>query len=228
MKTIRAAFLLATLCAALQMNAQSPIQPTDATFEFDKAERPCIQANLDPEPKTLKKAWREFLKDNYDFKLKGIGFLSNKDLLSAEEVKVEKLSSKQMDFYTYIVEDDNGSEMKVFVRYGYDIYLTKENNPDEYETLTTMLEEFMKQYLPSYYEDRVKDTEKRIENLSDEKKDLEKDIADDSAEIAKLKKEIKDLEGDLKSNSEKLESANTKLKKRSEKLKRIKDQLKDF
>ena len=86
MKIIKGALLLVIFLFAIQINAQSQIQSFESTIEHNDAQRPCIQVNLDPEPKTLKKAWKNYLKDNYGVKLKGIGFFSNKDLLSAEEV----------------------------------------------------------------------------------------------------------------------------------------------
>jgi len=207
------------------MNAQTSIETYDSTIKFDKEQRPCLQLNLDPEPKTLKDAWRDYLKDNYDFKLKGIGFLSNKDLLSAEEIMVPQISSKTMDFYTNIEEDENGSEMKVFARHGYDIYISKKNYPDEYDVLREVIDGFIKQYLPTYYEGRVNDTEERIEKLQDETKDLKKEINNGTDSIAKLKKEIEDLEKKLETNNEALEVANKKLIKRNEKLERIKKQI---
>ena len=237
MKIIKTLFFSLIVMIALQLNAQpshllplqnddpSSIQPFEALIEFDGALRPCIQVNLDPETKTLKEAWRAYLKDNYDFKLKGIGFLSNKDLLSAETITVTQISSKEMDFYTQIIEDENGSEMKVFVRYGYDIYINKEGTPNDYYALAEIVESFLKYYLPIYYKGRVNDTEKRIIKLRDESNDLEKEIAEDSNRIANLKQEIKDLEEELESNIERLELANKKLIKRSEKLNRIRNQL---
>ncbi|HLV40729.1 MAG TPA: hypothetical protein VKY37_00490 [Brumimicrobium sp.] len=69
--------------------AQDPI-PKDGFIEHNGGNRPCLYVNLDPETKPLKKAWKSFLKDNYDFKIKGIGFLSNKDLLYKEDVIIEK------------------------------------------------------------------------------------------------------------------------------------------
>jgi hypothetical protein len=213
---------------AIQVNGQTSIQPVDATINFDEAQRPCIQVKLDPEPKTLKEAWKDYLKDNYDFKLKGIGFLRNKDLLSAEEINVAKISSKQIDFYTHISEDENGSEMKVFVRFGYDIYLNKEDYPNEYETLTVILKDFLNEYLTKYYQEKVNDTEERIEELEDETTDLKEEIADDTASIKKLKKEIEDLESQVESNNKLLEEANNKLIKRKEKLERVRIQLENL
>jgi flagellar capping protein FliD len=218
-------FYIAISLLTIQVYAQTTIKPFDAKIDYGKAQRPCLQVNLDPEPKTLKKAWREYLKDNYDFKLKGIGFLSNKDLLSAEEINVNQISSKVMDFYTHIVEDENGSEMKVFVRHGYDIYVSEENYPNEYFAVREILESFIKYYLPKYYEERLSDTEKRVKELVKESDDLQEEIEDDSDDIAKLKKEIEEKEEKLKSNKQALETAKAKLTKRQEKLKRIRSKL---
>lgn len=224
MKTIKAIFFLALALFVIQVNAQSSIEPFDTTIDYDKAQRPCIQVNLDPEPKTLKNAWRDYLKDNYDFKLKGIGFLSNKDLLSAEAITVNQISSKAMDFYTHIVEDENGSEMKVFVRHGYDIYISKEDQPNEYEALREILESFIKTYLPKYYEDKINDTEKRVNELTEERNDLKKKIEENSSKIEKLKNEIKQEQKELKSKKTQLETTERKLMKRKEKWERIRIQ----
>ena len=210
---------------AIQINAQSSIQPFDTTIFYNKAQIPCLQVNLDPEPKTLKIAWRDYLKDNYDFKLKGIGFLSNKDLLSVEAITVNQISSKAMDFYTHIVEDENGSEMKVFVSYGYDIYLNKEKYPNEYAGLREIIESFIKYYLPIYYEHKVDDTEKRVNKLTEERNDLIKEIVESSDKIEKLKKEFNEKEEELKSTKTKLEITERKLMKRKEKLERIRIQI---
>ena len=40
----------------MQINAQLSILPFDKTIDYDKAQCPCIQVNIDPEPKPLKKA----------------------------------------------------------------------------------------------------------------------------------------------------------------------------
>lgn len=228
MKIVRLGLLIATIFVSLHVSAQNSMQLVDATIEYDDAQRPCIQLNLDPEPKTLKRAWKEYLKDNYDFKLKGIGFLSNKDMLSAEEIVVQKISSKQMDFYTQIIEDENGSEMKVFVRYGYDVYVSKESASSDYVALKGIIDGFLKDYLPEYYAGKIKESEKRVKKLTKETNDLEEDVSDGTEKIAELKKEIEELEADLESNSESLEVAKRKLKNRKLKLERIKSQLKEL
>ncbi|RYM34578.1 hypothetical protein ERX46_04170 [Brumimicrobium glaciale] len=202
------------------------VVPQDGKIEHNDSERPCIFVNLDPEPKPLKKAWKDFLKDNYDFKIKGIGFLSNKDLLYKEDVIIPKISSKRMNFYTEIVEDEVGSEMKVFASFGYDIYIDKNETPEEYRIMTRMLNEFLKSYLPDYYNDQVKDTEKKVKTLSKDVKGLNKDISKNNKKIENLTEEIEELTKESEEQSSALEIANTKLKERKEKLERINSKLK--
>jgi len=225
MKKIQIPFFLAIYMVTMLVNAQPSIRPFDTTIDYDNAQRPCIQVNLDPEPKALKHAWKDYLKDVYDFRLRGIGFFSNKDLLSAEEITVNQISPNKIDFYTHIVEDEDGSEMKVFVRQGYDIYVTKEKNPNEYKAVREIVESFIKYYLPKHYDDKIKDTEERIDNLMEEKEDLKSNIDEKSSEIEKLKQEIKENEEELKSKKKQLELTERKLTKRKEKLERIRTQL---
>ena len=208
------------LLAAQSLPAQS-IQPSVGTIIHNDAPRPCLVVNVDPEPKTLKKAWKDFLQDHYDFKLKGIGFLSNKDLLSAEQVVVEQISSKEMDFYTHIVEDDNGSEMKVFAAFGYDLYVDSTNMPAEYNAMKAILERFLKDYLPKYHRELVEETEKTVKELSEEQADLKKDIKKDEEEIEALTEELETLSENLQENKEKLKTAEQKLENRKAKLDRV-------
>lgn len=201
------------------------VTPKDGMIMHNKSQRPSIFVNIDPEPKPLKKAWKTFLKDNYDFKIKGIGFLSNKDLLYAEDLVIEKISPKRMNFYTKIVENEVGSEMTVFGSFGYDIYIDKNETPEEYKVMSQMLTEFLNSYLPDYYKNQVKDTEKKVKKLSKEVKGLNKDISKNNKKTKKLAKEIEELTKEAAEKEEELETATIKLKERKSKLERIKKKL---
>lgn len=217
-------FICVALLVSLSVNAQSLV-PEKSTIEHNNKMRPCLLVKLDPEPKTLKKAWIKFLQKEYDFKLKGMGWFSNKDLLYAEEVTIEKLSSKKMDFYTYVVEDENGSEMKVFASLGYDIYLNEEEYPVEFKAMNEMIVSFLKQYLPEYYNGKIYESEKRIKSLNKEIKNLKKDIKNNENNIEKLNKEIEKNKASVEDNSQKLKAAEIKLKGRQDKLERIRKKL---
>ncbi len=208
----------------LDLSAQSLV-PEKSTIMHNDKTRPCLMLKLDPEPKMLKNAWINFLEKEYDFKLKGMGWFSNKDLLHAEEVTILKLSSRKMDFYTHVVEDENGSEMKVFASLGYDIYLNEENYPVEFKALNEMMLSFLKQYLPEYYNHKIEETSERVVSLTKEIKSLNEDIKDNNDHIDKLAKEIDEYKVNLKEKSQKLKDAEIKLKGRQDKLERIRIKL---
>lgn len=205
-------------------NAQT-LQPEKSTIEHKNIERPCLLVKLDPEPKTLKNAWIDYLKKEYDFKLRGMGWFSNKDLLHAEKVTVQKLSPKKLDFYTYIIEDENGSEMKVFASFGYDIYLNEEQYPVEFRAMNDMIVSFLKEYLPEYYNKIISESAERVKDLNKEISSLKEDINDNNSTIEKLTKEIEKYKVSVEDNSQRLKSAENKLIGRQDKLERVKTKL---
>ncbi|MEJ1223665.1 coiled-coil domain-containing protein [Sediminicola sp. 1XM1-17] len=200
------------------------IEPQDGTITHNDKLRPCIAVSLDPKPDELKEAWRDYLDDNYDFKLKGIGFLQNKDLLSAEEVTINKISPDKMEFYTHIVANELGSEMKVFAVLGEENYIGRENMRKQYKALNGIVQNFLKEYLPVYYREMLEDTTKNFEDLTKDIEDLNEEIVDDTERIEKLKKEIEDLNDDIESNKETLEKTKETLTVTEKRLARIKAQ----
>lgn len=206
------------------VNSQS-IEPITSTIEYNKGMRPCIMVNIDPEPKTLKKVWTKFLRKEYNFKLKEKGLFGNNDLLYIKEVRIDQLSSKKMDFFTQIIEDENGSEMKVFASLGYDIYLNNQDYPVEFRLLNEMLVSFLKQYLPEYYKKDIKDSAKRVKELKQEIASLEANRKSNNDKIEKLKKDVEMYKLSVEENSDKLAIAEEKLKAREEKLERIRIKL---
>ncbi len=209
------------------LSAQN-IAPTMGTIEHEDKERPCWVAQLDPEPKTLKEAWKDYINDNYDVKLKGLGLFQNKDLLSAEEVNMPELSTKKINFYTHVVEDENGSEMKVFASYGYDIYMGKEKYNTEFSIIKNIFANFIQEYLPKYYNEQIDDTKDRMEELADEIDDLKGDIEDDKEDIADLQDDIKELHQRIEDHQKVLSATEIKLSKRQEKLQRIESEFKKW
>jgi hypothetical protein len=217
-------FLGLLFIGSLGLNAQS-IKPQDGTILYENNLRACLQVSLDPEPKTLKMAWKEYLEDNYNFKLEGISRFHNKDILYAENVKIDKISPYGMNFYTQILENENGSEMKVFASYGIDEFFDNANKPTEYKLMNEILESFLKVYLPIYYTEEVNDTKKRVSDLTVEINKLNDDIIKDHGKMETLKRDIEELTKKTEMNETALELNKKKLITREEKLIRIKKQL---
>ena len=201
------------------------ITPSEGIIAHNDAPRACWVVNVDPEPKTLKKAWKDYVKDDFDVSLKGIGFLANRDLLSAEEAVVRPISPDPLNFYTHIVEDVNGSEIKVFAELNPGDYANRSDHTGEFRAMRRILEDFLAEYLPTYYQSRVKDAENRMVELADEREKLKKEISRDSERISSLEEEIEQRRLELQSNQDKLKLAESKLEARRQKLERIRNQL---
>jgi prefoldin subunit 5 len=206
------------------MVAQS-LAPQKSTIEHNNKMRNCLSVKLDPDPKTLKKAWVSFLQKEYALKLKGAGWFTNKDLLHNEEVTVKKLSPKIMDFYTQIVEDENGSEMKVFASLGYDIYINEEDYPMEFNAMNEMMVTFLKKYLPEYYNKKVNQSMKSVKGLNKDIANLKENIKDNQDRIKKLNQEIEKYKANIVENSQKLDAEEIKLKDRQKEMELIRIKL---
>lgn len=217
----RSILVMAIFIFSTFLNAQTVI-PENGTVEHDGKIYPCLVIHLDPETKTLKKAWQDYLKDEYDVKLKGIGFLTNKDVLSAKEVLFTPLSEKTIDFYTEIIEDESGSQMSVFASHGYDSYVSQKDYPAEYANMRMIFERFLKSYVPNYYQELVNDTQKVVDDLTKDQRKLKKSIDKDSRKIEKLSREIDELKQDLEENSGELKETEEKLTGRKQKLELLK------
>ncbi len=207
-------------------------QATSGTVKYDEKERPCIHVKVESEPKELKGAWQDFIKDNYDVKLKGFGFLANKDILEAEKVKFEQISQKEMNFYTKFSQENESTEMCVFASLGYDIFINKNEYPEEYRTMKNIVERFIGQYVPAYYEKQVDETQGELSDLEKEIGNLESDISNNKKQVEKNRKEIEKLQSkneklaeELRKKEKKLSEIQELLEKKKGKLKKAKDEL---
>lgn len=218
-----ALFIFSILISSLTFSQS--ISPLDGTINHNEKSRPCLVVNVDPEAKTLKKAWSDYLKDNYDVKLKGIGFLSNKDLLSAEQIVIPVISPNALDFYTEIIENASGSQMKVFASFGYDIYIDASSMPKEYAQLRKIMDNFLQSYIPNYYQELIKDKEKVVKSLNKDQSKLQKSIKKDTRSVEKMTKKMESLNSDITKNKAELEETESKLTNRNQQLNELKTKL---
>jgi hypothetical protein len=210
---------------AVSLSAQT-LSINRSTYEHEDKERPSVEVKVEVPPKYLKKAWKDYLKDEHDVKLKGIGFLANKDMLSAEEVVFGALSQKEMDFFTHFSEENSTTTFNVFASLGYDIYLGGDDLQAEFSTMRSIVESFLDQTLPAYFSDREQEAKERVTDLKDEISDAEKSLKDNRKEIEKLKKDIADLEKLLQEKQSALTEAEQALEKATSQRKEITNQIK--
>lgn len=150
-------------------------------ISFENKLRPCLYVKYDADAKTVKKGWADFLKKNYQIMTKGIGLLSNKDILSAEDVTISDISGKRMNIYARATDVPDGSEFKYFTSFGYDFFIGPLNYNKEFGAMKKLLTDFSVSFLNKYYSDETSAILKQIKNT-------EKDILKITRQIRKNNK----------------------------------------
>lgn len=176
MKKIKLFLFFAVIISA-KLTAQTyRIDTTNISFENKL--RPCFTVSYDADPKIVKKAWSKFLKKNYKIKTKGIGLLSDKDIVSSHDVTINSISDKRMNIYASVTDISGGSDMKYFMSFGYDFFIGPDNYSKEFEGMKKMLNDFSVEFLNKYYGDETSQILKQI-------KHYEKDIKKENKSIKK-------------------------------------------
>lgn len=172
--------LLCAILFSLQSRAQTyTVDTSEITYENKL--RPCFNVRFDAPPKTVKKAWDDFFKKYYGVKIKGIGFLTNKDIISGSDVTIADISDKRMDLYARITDVAGGSELKYFMSFGYDFFIGPVDYPKEFAGMKKILNDFSMEFLTEYYGDEAS-------RITNEIKGLEKDIKKNNRSIRKNNK----------------------------------------
>lgn len=178
--------ILPVLLASLTLNAQTFIIDT-AEITFENKQRPCLFVKFDADAKTVKKGWADYMKKNYKIKVKGIGLLTDKDIVDAEDVTINSISDKRMNMYARVTDITGGSEVKYFMSFGYDFFIGPKEYPAAFEGMHKLLNDFSIHFLNGYYAD----------------------------ETSGILKKIKGYENDIKKNNRAMESNTKKGKKES-------------
>lgn len=168
--------ILCVMIVSVNIEAQTfRIDTTEITFENKL--RPCLFVKFDASAKTVKKGWADYLKKNYKIKVKGIGLLTDKDIIDAEDVTINTIADKRMNMYARVTDIPGGSEMKYFMSFGYDFFIGPESYGKEFGGMHKLLNDFCIKFLNDYYSDEASSLLKQI-------KGYEKDIRNKNKAIA--------------------------------------------
>ncbi len=219
--------LLSVLFLSLFLTGKAQIfNIADGTAVNDDKARPCITVTFEPDASEAKKAWKSYLKKKYDLKLKN----DRGDDLKAEEAVFPAVTSRTMDFYTRFEKDkdNNTTKMNVFVKFGYDIYLNKTDNPSEYASLMNIIKDFSVEFLRTHYTDQLEKlnselakTEKQHTKTIEENENLASDIEKNKQTIENLKKENEEKAAQIETNKKTIEELAEKVKAKKEEIQKM-------
>ncbi|GAB5553554.1 MAG: hypothetical protein Sapg2KO_31450 [Saprospiraceae bacterium] len=201
------------------------------TYERDDEQRPGIRVYLDVNADEVRDAFIDYLKDKYDFKLKGDGLFANKDELYAEEILIQEIIDKRINWYTEIIESDRSSSktrMTIFVNLGYDIYLSEGKYEASFDKVYDMVAAFVASYVPSYYNELISDTKEAITDLEEATNDLKKDIEKNQKDIEDLKSEIEEMETNISENEDQLKQKKKDLMRNQKSLQKAKKEISEI
>ncbi|MFK7969942.1 MAG: hypothetical protein AB8F95_06220 [Bacteroidia bacterium] len=231
---VRFSILLFILALFLSTSYAQVSWVTDATVQHHEKFRPGQTISLMAEPNDVKKAWKDFLKDRYDMDVEGLGFLTNKDILTAEKVMLPTMHDYTLDLYAEIVPTENKgiakTQMTVFAAYGYDMYVDRHEHREAYKEMRAMFNAFLSDFVPAFYKEKIEDMSDGISDLEKDKIKLEEynikieeDIEKSLAEIEKLKEDIENLKSEHKENIEEIDLLKIDLAKEKDKLEAVQD-----
>ncbi len=208
MKAIKLVILFVA-AAVLHAGAQT-YRIDSSEISFENKLRPCFEVKYDASAKTVKQAWDKFFKKNYNVKITGIGFLTNKDIIRGTDVTIAAISDKRMDMYARVTDVASGSELKYFMSFGYDFFIGPRDYPREFAGMKKILNDFSVDFLNEYYADEASSLTSKI-------KGLEKDISKNNRSIKKNKRKARKGSAEVANG---YSAKNTSLDMENEELKR--------
>lgn len=217
MKKVKLLLLLAVLIS-LNLAAQTYKIDT-SNISFENKLRPCLKVSYDADPRTVKKAWSSFLKKSYKIKTKGVGLLTDKDIINSHDITINSIADKRMDMYARITDISGGSQMNYFMSFGYDFFIGPENYPKEFEGMKKLLNDFSVEFLNEYYGDETSDILKKIRGYEKDikksnktiKKNAKKSRKASSAEASGLEARNNTHNNDIARTEEKIKDLQQKL-----------------
>lgn len=169
----------------------------NVSLTHEDTDQSAVRVKMEPKPDAVKEAFRDWMKDKYDIKLKGIGFLTNKDVLTGEKVNIPAISDKKMDFNVRVLRENELTHLSLFASFGYSIHITPSKFPREYKAMKNLLTQFMLDFLPTWYDKQIEISEDKIKALNSQRKDLAKEILKNEKDIEKLRKDNEEMSLEL-------------------------------
>lgn len=218
-------FVLLSLALTIcwQLTAQTYKIDT-STINFENLQRPCFTVRYDASPKTVKNAWDDYFKKTYDVKVKGIGFLTNKEVITATDITLVAVSDKRMNLYASVVDaPGDRSELSYFMSFGYDFFIGPDNYPAEFTAMKKILNDFSVEFLTDFYYSEAS-------RMTSEIKGLEKDIKKNNKYInkntKKARRESKEVASGLSAKNTSMQMENDQAKRKIEELAKAIDDIK--
>ncbi len=186
MKKLVFSILTLAFCVSVNALAQK-INLREDRVKLDGRLSNAWAGNLVGDVNFAKKVFADYMKDNFDVKLKKNG----KEEFSAKEVVMASISSKSGDLVGRFYEDGSGQpKFAIGFLLGYEVSLNSTEHSSEMKKLEEAVKGFLTTYVSKYYTDLIEDDMKKLKGLNS-------DLSSNEKEISKLTKKIESNEKDI-------------------------------
>lgn len=178
----------------------------ETTLEYDGNPNAAFRVIFQGDREDLEKSWSDFLKDNYDVRLKRSG-----KIRVAQNIHLSDVTNKMVSLVSLVDEKAPDAGLTVAVSVNRYEYISSKSHQEESEKLKELMIRFVKFYqlrvveaeletIQDVYDDVESDLEKAVKDKADVDKDivkLEGDILKAKSDISKSEKKILELEAEV-------------------------------
>lgn len=220
----RSLIIIAVLSCSLNLNAQ--INISTSSLMVDKKSVPALETQIELSVDASRDYFEDFMKERYNARVKGNGFLSGNKTLTVEQQTLSSIHENAIDMFISFKEiTEKQSKMFLAARNGYDLYFDSNYAADSRDRLKDLMRSYEDYALQRHYQSILEEEQDLLENLLKTQKKKEKDISKNEKDIANNLKENQKLEKENDKLREELETSQKKLEEVKENLKAVKTKL---
>ena len=202
------------------------VRPGGGKMMHGEMEREAIALDLDVPVDDAKGYFKEYMKERYGARVKGLGLLQNRTVLSVEEADIPALHAKRLDLY---IQFEAGMDAGTFVllvgRNGYDLYFSKAYEPETYSRLVVLMRAYKTFALEQRYKALLARQQKELEDLMRTQKKRSRMVDDHKDEQVRNRKRNKELDEEIKELEAQKIEADLMMERLRENIARSKEEL---
>jgi hypothetical protein len=147
--------LIISILITYPVNAQGTFDIDEETTYLDGMYTGAISLDMKASKEEAKIAWKKYIHDEYGINIKRYGLFKKRDKLISDPIAMNFLSKKELTLNTEFIGDSENTIMNLYVLKENGTSLSKSSDSMVISNLEVLAEEFVANFLPDYYKERV-------------------------------------------------------------------------
>ncbi|MDD3876334.1 MAG: hypothetical protein PHT69_06910 [Bacteroidales bacterium] len=196
-------FLLLSGVFCLTVLFSQTYRSTVTSVDIQRTVRPAISIVSEAEYKLLQKSWASYLKKEFNNKSK-----SKRNTVTSTGIIIPSISVNPVNVYAFFSNHRDGSEMILALEMSEGNFISQTNYTQEFQTFSTLAENFVKNYCKEKLNQVIKEREKALKKqtkqeakLRKRNRNLERQIAQDNKTIQQRQRRIESNNSEIETNT---------------------------